>query len=568
MAERRAASGESDVIGAQWGRGWSRAAQGADSRRTRGRALAAVGIGFAVTALVFAALDNSGAPGDRAQAAPPPPEALSDSADAGARIVFGAGSAPLKSEVRSDAARGVEDAPDNEIPGISGVAPPAPPTAPVEPPKPGELLDPIAAARAEIERACLSVVYPDDFVRRMELNRDGLEDIVIRRNVVCDGYYGAFCGREGCDGSVWIALQNGYYRKLALPPRVEPTLVGETPAVHVTPARGACPEGVRCGPVLLWDGAEFVDQRTFRARQRAALIAAARAKARPAGAQVSAAPSATPPVAATPLGALIKSDLSLLEQARADRWTTAESPDGRLTAMVLSAEQDAALMLSCAPGDAAVELVLRPAPAALALTPTNPGAQLQVEFVVGRNWRIETRTLSYSTVHAAWRDDVYLTGPLISALRRGNRVRARQPGQSELLGYFQLAGSSRILGTLGERCRTAALDPRPSGPRPSSPRPSGGLNAAGGRDAPEESGFDADRFDQDDFDQDRFDQDGFDQGRFDQDDFDQDRFDQDGFDQDRVDEGGFEGRGFDEDGLDQPNLDAPNFEDRGFSEDL
>ncbi|MEL6317454.1 MAG: hypothetical protein AAFR16_07430 [Pseudomonadota bacterium] len=329
----------------------------------------------------------------------------------------------------SAAAQTGTDAPLNAIPGITA-APAAAPAAPLEPPRAGEIRDPEAAARGEIERHCLDVSYPPDFVQAADLTGDGLDDLVITHNVVCDGYHSAFCGVSGCDGSVWIALRNGYYRKLDLPPRIAPARLGDAPAVRVLPV-GGCRKGVRCGRLLAWDGARFVSPD---------LLARRRAAAPPVG--------APPARAAGPLA-----ELEALDQARSDRWTVSRRPDGGAQALILSDSRAAALALACAPGDADVELTFRPEAAVLGALNAGDGAELLVDFVIGRNWLVETRALRFAARADLWRDRVVFGGRLVRALRRGTRVRVREPGRQEPLGRFNLAGSSQAVALLAEACR-------------------------------------------------------------------------------------------------------------------
>lgn len=67
--------------------------------------------------------------------------------------------------------------------------------------------DPVARAKAEIERDCSTVEYPDEFAIVRDLTGDGLNDYLISYAVACDGTHSVYCGSAGCRTEIWIATE-------------------------------------------------------------------------------------------------------------------------------------------------------------------------------------------------------------------------------------------------------------------------------------------------------------------------------------------------------------------------
>lgn len=295
---------------------------------------------------------------------------------------------------------------------------------PVDPTRAGGVIaDPVAAARAYVETYCLKVGYPDDFSQFVDLTGDGIDDVIISFAVMCDGYHSVFCGVSGCDGRVFVALEDGGYQLTSLPPTVEAADWNGLVAVRVYSQERFCRGQARerCAQMKVWDGTDFVDPRE-------------------AGRLQPAAPATIDP-----------DEPAVSLSGNRSRWSFEAYPEGGGSAQILGAD-GAALVLDCRPGDDAIRLSFRPDSNGAAILPTGPGARVLIEFVVGRAWRFESRLMIYIDSERLWRDRVLANGTMIDSLRRGSAVRAREPGRRDPLGAFSLAGSASAISLLGAAC--------------------------------------------------------------------------------------------------------------------
>lgn len=292
--------------------------------------------------------------------------------------------------------------------------------------------DPIAQARARIEETCLNAVYGDDFVRRMDLNADGLEDVVITDNVICDGYHSMFCGVGGCSGEVYIALPGGGYALTDLPPNVSVTVARGRPAVRAS-GRGRT-------AVYVWLGDRFVIESEV-GRKR--VVAASAYAAAAAEAAMESALASVDLAAAEALYGLDGADI--------DVWTASLDSDGAAHALVRGADGASALILSCSAGQAHFELSLRPSRLAADVLPYHRDARIEINAVV--NGRvIERLALFYNDIADLWRVAIPSRGVLLAALSAADAITFRQEGALDRIARFGLDGSSRAIEALRRRC--------------------------------------------------------------------------------------------------------------------
>ncbi len=296
--------------------------------------------------------------------------------------------------------------------------------------------DPIAHAKQRIEQTCLNVEYDAAFSRGIDLNADGLEDMVIKDIVVCDGYSNVFCGVGGCSGAVYVALPGGGYMLTDLPPNVSTTVAKGRPAVRAS-------GGGRTG-VFVWLGDRFVlENEVGRRRITAASAygAAAVAAAQDAETETFASFDRLSPVAGASAGG-----------AEVGKWFFAEEPSGGARAIVRGADGESALSLACLAGRPQFDLALRPTRNAADFLPYDENVRIDVN-AIARGRVIARLSLDYSESTDIWRVAIPSRGSLTAALEGGTEITFRQDGALDRIGRFSLQGSSRAIGAVRELCR-------------------------------------------------------------------------------------------------------------------
>lgn len=339
-------------------------------------------------------------------------------------------------------------------------------------------VDPVAQAKKKIEMICLKVVYPENFVRYVDLNRDGNDDLIIKYAVECDGYHSMFCGNEGCEGAVFIAKPDGGYARVNLPPDLEPTDWNGLPAVNVKRPPGTCGRERNCDVLRVWNGRRFLplryalaqgakgfngDDATLELGGRRLADLGPEVAARFDGLSGLASDPNTagfdrvPPAldddvvqdeeaAFTDIGPL-PDDISAMLAAGAQRgrwFLSAGLRPGQLSAAVLGSDDRSALILSCAPGDFAFEFSLLPTEVAALRAPRIDGALTAIDSLIGGSV-VDTLIARFFSGDGVWRDALPAGGKLVRGLRRGAKVTFQDPEFDLRIGEFTLDGSRRAI---------------------------------------------------------------------------------------------------------------------------
>lgn len=301
--------------------------------------------------------------------------------------------------------------------------------------------DPVAHAKARIEQTCLNVQYGDAFARGMDLNADGLEDMVITDVVVCDGHANVFCGVGGCSGAVYVALPGGGYMLTDLPPNVSTTVARGRPAVR------AAGQG-RTG-IYVWLGDRFIPENEVgrtRITAESAYGAAAVAAAEAADAQ-------TFGVVGLAGGVDVRAPAMLsADGGEIDRWVLIDGPAGGARTLVRGADGVSALALGCIAGRPQIDLSLRPTRNAADVLPYDANARIDVN-AIARGRVVAQLTLDYSESADVWRVAIPSRGALVAALEEGTEITFRQDGALDRLGRFGLRGSAQAIAGMRDRCQ-------------------------------------------------------------------------------------------------------------------
>lgn len=377
--------------------------------------------------------------------------------------------------------------------------------APAPPPARNFETDPVAAARERIQATCLNIEYPQNFVRRPDLNGDGREDVVITYDVICDGFHSMFCGEAGCEGDVFLAEPNGGYVRVNLPPTIETTLWNGLPAVRVLRRGSACPLG-DCELVLVWDGARFSrPSRALAERAReggAAGVGAAigdetlAGLARDAlsglgvegqgeagqgqrgsgqrgsgqggsgqggsgqgGSSGGSGQGGGSEVlrglvdAPEPFAEFDEETSALLSVgARGDQWFLSRVlRPGRLTAAALGPDGRSAVMVSCGPGDTRVEIAIMPTEGAALRLPVDGGRPITIDSSMGSSV-VDTSAAVYDVESGVWRMTTRPGGDMLLGLRDGTEALFVETGRGVEIGRFTLDGSRQAINALLRAC--------------------------------------------------------------------------------------------------------------------
>lgn len=338
--------------------------------------------------------------------------------------------------------------------------------------------DPVRLAREDIQASCLKVEYPDDFVQRVDLTGDDRLDIIITYNVVCDGFHSLFCSRDGCVGSVFVARPDGAYEQVELPPTIAPTTWNNLPAVRIPRPRRECVGGGPCERLRVWDGRAFVppsaslaqlaaeagsDDAAATEEAPAELATTARVIAGLTPATELGAPepvedaetetAATETQEPAALGALppeIEAIVALGPQR--ESWFLSKVLRlGKLSAARLGPDGRSSLTLSCAPGDAQLEISVTPSETAALGAVDRDGAERDLDIQVGR--RVVDRVrLRFAADGGDWRGGVEPRGVLIRALQRGVTAAVQDQEAALVYGQFDLTNSRRMINALRAAC--------------------------------------------------------------------------------------------------------------------
>lgn len=327
--------------------------------------------------------------------------------------------------------------------------------------------DPVGAARREIEASCLRVGYPEAFGRWTDLNADGDDDVIFTFDVVCDGFSGAFCGREGCAGAVFVAAGEGRFRRTSLPPQAVPrdpirgrpavTVAGSSEPIRVwngvdfVPpnqlARGravaaAAPEAPVSDPNDHHATAALFDDRRRRRARLAAMSpsqasAEAAAEARIEALAVSGALAAAPPIRPIDPDAV---------------WAYAPRGRGRAEARIAGWDGFSTFALACRAGDGDVGVAATADRGVLA-APALDGDVAFVEVFLGGRTRGRLR-LVYAEAEDIWVTRFDPAGEVSEWLRRGSSVslvEAEEEGAA-MAARFTLDGSRRAIEAMYRAC--------------------------------------------------------------------------------------------------------------------
>lgn len=330
--------------------------------------------------------------------------------------------------------------------------------------------DPEAAARAEIESVCLRVEYGEDFVRRLDLTADGLDDVVIRYDVVCDGYGRFFCGPRGCRGDVFVALEAGGFRPMGLSPYVEPAMHEGRPAVAVRHARLECatPDAPACRTVRVWDGELFVPPAELgRAGPRTVLEEGDDGRIRIilGGESREVVPrlgerpedDAPEPAAPPPNDALTAAPIPMVgemvfEGVGSEEWRMEALSTRRAVARIAGADGRSGLAVSCAFGDRGPRLLIATTAEVAEVLPSEQGASRQFDIVSGGRVRA-SRVFLYSGVESAWATRLLPNDPVIDALTGGAAASARDHASGAPVVQVALTGSRGAIDEMLAHCR-------------------------------------------------------------------------------------------------------------------
>jgi hypothetical protein len=76
--------------------------------------------------------------------------------------------------------------------------------------------DPEIYEKDHARSQCEAVEYGADFVKRLDINNDGLTDLVTNRGeLTCDGVKGRSCDDEGCLNNFYVQVKEGGYLLIA-----------------------------------------------------------------------------------------------------------------------------------------------------------------------------------------------------------------------------------------------------------------------------------------------------------------------------------------------------------------
>lgn len=78
------------------------------------------------------------------------------------------------------------------------------------------VMDPEMYERGHFQKTCKAAQFGADFIRRLDINNDGLEDMVINHGeLTCDGVRGPACNADGCPNNFYIQVKEGGYIMIA-----------------------------------------------------------------------------------------------------------------------------------------------------------------------------------------------------------------------------------------------------------------------------------------------------------------------------------------------------------------
>ncbi len=76
--------------------------------------------------------------------------------------------------------------------------------------------DPEIYEKQHFLSTCKPAEFGDGFIRRLDINNDGLEDVIVNHGeLTCDGVRGAACTAEGCPYDFFIQVKEGGYLMIA-----------------------------------------------------------------------------------------------------------------------------------------------------------------------------------------------------------------------------------------------------------------------------------------------------------------------------------------------------------------
>lgn len=76
--------------------------------------------------------------------------------------------------------------------------------------------DPEIFEKNHFNETCKTVAYGPDFIRRFDINNDGLIDAVINHGeLTCDGVRGPKCSADGCPNNFYVQVKEGGYIMIA-----------------------------------------------------------------------------------------------------------------------------------------------------------------------------------------------------------------------------------------------------------------------------------------------------------------------------------------------------------------
>jgi hypothetical protein len=78
------------------------------------------------------------------------------------------------------------------------------------------LRDPEMYEKTHYAKRCSEVKYGADFIRRIDINNDGIADAVTNSSeIMCDGVRGPDCTAEGCPFNFYLQVKEGGYFMIA-----------------------------------------------------------------------------------------------------------------------------------------------------------------------------------------------------------------------------------------------------------------------------------------------------------------------------------------------------------------
>lgn len=76
--------------------------------------------------------------------------------------------------------------------------------------------DPAEYEQAHFSKVCEKVEFGDDFITQLDINNDGLMDVVTNHGAItCDGEKGMNCTDEGCPYNFYVQVQEGGHIMIA-----------------------------------------------------------------------------------------------------------------------------------------------------------------------------------------------------------------------------------------------------------------------------------------------------------------------------------------------------------------